>query len=670
MTANSRTVGASNDQADLIYRPHVDIEAFRKSVVECALIPYDRIEGDTIVRAELEEFVEKGWRRHGQYVTTLHAPFSWKLEHRSLTFHLNSWEPFSRLLAGAEKFDAPQFFDFSYRAIIDWLQTFQRPALDLTTYGELDGLIGKKEDFVWYDMGVGFRCYRIAYVLDVASRQKGIPMEHIELLLRSLYFHHEALTRDFFFRGHNNHGLYQALGQLAAARRFLNLPKMREYAEVATMRVRRLINQHFFASGVHKEHSPAYHYMLLNSFLGARNAGLLTQPDISSKLADMEEALSWMIMPDTGIVPIGDSDARPRRRAKHHLAELKYANPSLNYVLSHGKIGESPTPGVRVYDDAGYVFARMRLTAEQPFNRWSYLAQMAGFHSRTHKHADHLSFVWCDGGRPILIDAGRYGYGGRTEPGSALAKDGFWYSDPNRVYVESTCAHNTVEIDGKNFPRVNVKPFGSAITYAGECDGMAVTDCCTIQFGTVRHRRILCMRPARFLLVIDHLEDPTGHEHRFVQRFLFAPDIPDDLRRPIDAKNREGWRVASEKDGYLATLGAVASRSLHVRSLVEGVTPTAVVCGQTEPRMLGWYSNDANSILPACSVGYLKEGVSSATFATLFAFGSEVVAAPSQQRFAPDLSAADLSWTADGRTLNLKLFDDGGKISARFSRIK
>ena len=47
---------------------------------------------------------------------------------------------------------------------------------------------------------------------------------------------------------------------------------------------------------------------------------------------------------------------------------------------------------------------------------------------------------------------------GRTKPGTELWKQGFWYGDPNRVFVESTHAHNTVEVGGESYNRSPVPP--------------------------------------------------------------------------------------------------------------------------------------------------------------------------------------------------------------------
>ncbi len=178
--------------------------------------------------------------------------------------------------------------------------------------------------------------------------------------------------------------------------------------------------------------------------------------------------------------------------------------------------------------DEGYVFARSDYP-ETPGAPWWYFAQTASFHSRVHKHADDLSFVWSDRGLPILVDPARFAYSGKTERGSDLAKQGFWYADPKRIYVESTRAHNTVEIDGRSYNRTRT-PYSSALRYAGEQDGLIVTECHHRPAGTVLHIRLLTLAPGRFLLVVDWLFDRSGTAHDFRQHVHFHPDwhvVPD-----------------------------------------------------------------------------------------------------------------------------------------------
>ena len=210
----------------------------------------------------------------------------------------------------------------------------------------------------------------------------------------------------------------------------------------------------------------------------------------------------------------------------------------------------------------------------ESFDRASYLAQQAAFHSRTHKQADDLSFIWYDRGAVILIDAGSYGFLGRTESGSDLWNKGFWYSDPKRIYVESTRSHNTVEIDGMSFNRRESPPYGSAIERWGETeDGLLFVETHALQFETVGHTRLLVLDPGNWLLVYDWLSDEAGAEHDFRQWFHFAPDLTvetqnGELRVSGRASGRESVRRLAASDSDIQRAGFRPGRTRSARLVV------------------------------------------------------------------------------------------------------
>ena len=407
----------------------------------------------------------------------------------------------------------------------------------------------------WYDMAVGQRAYRLAYIID-AAQCCGLDEGELEALHASLAFHQELLARDSFFRAHTNHGLYQDLGQLAASRRFLHLDRNKEYFELASLRLQLMFERSFFPSGIHREHSPDYHYMILGTLLGARASGLL-KPSMNKMISEAEDVLRWLAGPYGTLATIGDTALKSR------------------IPISRG--GEPE--GIRAFDDAGMVFIK------EPRRHF---AQIAGFHSRTHKHADHFSMVWWDGNREILIDPGRYGYVGQTVPRSDLWNEGFWYSDPNRVYVERTRAHNCVEIDGRDYPRKNTRPFGSALTAAEKQGDLYVTTCEATHFRTVRHRRDCILKPGHFLLMLDWLYDRSGEEHAFRQWLQVAPD----------------WSALPAESGARF---AQDGETLAVLDLLERGVPV-VLWGQTEPFMSGWRSDGPESITPSNSLYFERKG--------------------------------------------------------------
>jgi hypothetical protein len=610
--------------------PSIGLIELRDRQRQTALLPYDRLDPaawpkPAILREQANAIIASGWSIGSYTEISIEPPVAWEGYSRSVAFHLNAWDPLSALLAAATVLDDSSYVKVARAAALDWLATFQRPVRSLRTNAELDSTIGRREDFVWYDMAVGQRAYRIAYLLDVSLRDDGDPATDLELLLDGLYFHLAALARPGFFSAHNNHGIYQALGQWAAARRFEHLPAMVAYRELGESRMEQLYDEHFFASGAHKEHSPGYQHMLLETFAGARSSGLLVGEAWETRVGRMEETLAWMIQPDGQQAMIGDTDPR-------HLAGCEadhYRDAGLLYLATDGTEGRPPHTGVKAYDNAGYVFMRLLPDGKRESREASYLAQQAGFHSRTHKHADHLSFVWCDRGRQVVVDPGRYGYAGRTEPGSQLWEAGFRYSDPNRVYAESTRAHATVEMDELDFPRLWVEPFGSAVVYAGEQQGVAISECETQPYPNVQHRRILLLRAGDFLLCIDGLMDTTDDLHRFAQRFPLASE----------------WSV--QCDGRRARCTHADGATLGIDSLLPGCA-LEHVSGQLEPRMLGWFSDKPGSMIPSPTVALLGGAHAQCCFATLLSWGDATIEVD-QQRIAPTLSRADLTWQSGGR---------------------
>jgi hypothetical protein len=226
---------------------------------------------------------------------------------------------------------------------------------------------------------------------------------------RAVIFHHELLSEGKFFRAHSNHGLFQALGQLAAARRFPFFEVSNEHARLANERLALSIESQFDSDGVHREHSPRYQLNLIGSLIGARDSGLLEQARVRERLLLAECSLMWMVTPRSGLAAFGDSEHRRQDQSKP--IGGRYQAPALQWLLSGGQLGARPPSEVKAYIDSGYAFARIYSEDSAPAEA-SYLAQLAAFHSRVHKHADHLTFIWEEGLLPILTDPGQYGYAG------------------------------------------------------------------------------------------------------------------------------------------------------------------------------------------------------------------------------------------------------------------
>ncbi len=556
--------------------PIVDGKSAREKILGIPLRPYDHLDAahEESLRARGRAILTRGWSRDGGFLKSLEPPIIFDQVNRSFSFHLHAWEPLTFLFHCADRGEEGLYLHSAWKFASDWFEQHQSHLLNQDLPDALAFARAHTATQAWYDMAVGQRIYRLAYLIDVLARDGRCTDDEFCSLWDGLIFHHKLLCTDGFFKSHNNHGFYQALGQLAAARRFRFIPEMEKYFELSTYRLTSMIERSFFPSGAHNEHSPLYHHMVVGSLLGAVKSELLPR-SMNELLLRAEAIRSWMITPKNSLVPLGDTDVAKRDRV-----------PS--------------TRGVCFLKDAGYAFARI---FDDPENVESaaYIAQIAGFHSRTHKHADHLSMVWHDKGHEILIDPGRFGYGGPLQPqGTMLFEQGFWYSDPRRIYVEKTRAHNCVEIDGRDYPRKAVKPFGSALVDAREDGDFVITSCETRHFRTVRHWRGLVMKAAHFLLVLDWLHDKEN-THDYRQWFHLAPE----------------WEVSVSGQGMRAVNGGEELRAV---SLLPGGVFQPVVRGQTEPDLLGWRSDKAESLVPSPCFSILQTD-NTAAFATLLVFG-------------------------------------------------
>jgi Heparinase II/III-like protein/Heparinase II/III N-terminus len=573
-------------------------------------------------RRRLAEAILSGdWRWKGHRSIALTPPVDWDgicRENRSWNLALHSWEPLAPLLAAYDRAGDARCLELALALAADWIERF--PAID-----------DSSASFAWYDLAVGSRGYRLAYLLDVVARDASRDDEVVRLLFGSLLVHAAALADESRFARHSNHGIYQVMGQLAMSRRFPDVPAVAEAGAQGKNRLDELFDTHFTAEGIHREHSPHYHDLILIPLRAIRSAGLVRDGRLDAVCGKCEESLAWFVTPAGRYAMFGDTG----RQVVTNQDVERLGSAHLKFALSAGRVGTAPKERTKGFADSGYVIFRDRWPkGEVDFADCSYLAQTCAFHSRVHKHADDLSFVWYDRGCDILTDAGRFGYVGRTEPESELFADGFWYSDPRRIYVESTRAHNTVEVDGRSNPRRNVIPYGSALTQWGERGAIRFSES-RVRHDQLFHTRLLLFLPRFWLLVVDSLVEEGDERHDLVQRFHLAPELDlawndGDTERSVVAELPSGDRMH-----------AVA---LFPQNLVRPAR------GEEEPEALGWISPRDGVMEPQWTFAWSASAVRSHLFASLFCFAEQVPEIPPNENQAtPDASHSRLAWNMDGR---------------------
>lgn len=577
-----------------------------------------------------DESIASGWTRREYPTINLHDPIPWNIEDpelRSWSFYIQSLDMTDALLAaysasGQEKYLVP-----ALKIGFSWAESHPKTRSDVSP-------------LAWYDMAVGLRAYRLGYLHQAAHLAGLLNSAQYEILASALDDHCAELSDDGKLAFHNNHGYFQVAGQLALGRRFRESSSaMAALFQQGCQRMRRMLNQQFALDGVHREHSPDYHRMVADTLLGLVRAGLVEGPELLGRTEAIEDALAWFVTPQGTIANFGDSDNRHMVYSAE-AASRKWTTPLMRAVASDGAGGGEWPKGLRKFPESGYAVVRCPdHNAPDVIRRDSYLAQTAAFHSRTHKHCDDLSFIWHERGQPLLVDSGRYGYIGKTEMGSDLWQQGFWYSDPMRIYMESTRAHNTLEFDGLNALRKGAKPYGSALVQACERGGVYCIETRCKQHGSIWHDRLLLLSPGQWLLVFDVYADNLKQGHDVKQWFHLAP----------------GHKAQPVSGGYDAELEG--GGALSVRSLLGEVETGEVIAGREQEPIQGWWSDKERSAVPADAFAFRQQGQVNGVFATLFSLAGSAT-----------VDAAVNRSNVTGRKAQLAWRDAGGHHSVAFER--
>jgi hypothetical protein len=338
--------------------------------------------------------------------------------------------------------------------------------------------------------------------------------------------------------------------------------------------------------GVQRENSTHYHMLVLRSFLGTiENARRfrITLPD--GFAAHVERACEFAMhcrRPDGLIPALSDSDSGDYSDILELASEL-FARPDFLYAATDGTRGEPPRQTNVCFPDGGYFIQRSDWGEEgtRPRDARFLIFDCGPLGDGGHGHYDLLNVEIAAGGRPLVIDPGRYTY---SEHGPKN-----W-----RRWFKGTAAHNTVCVDGENqTPYRCGKPKGPTArglllerlgapgldVLCGEASSPAYE---------VKHTRCVFFVAGEYWLIVDHLRG--SRPHRFDLRFHLTHEA---FGRTSVERNRSNAVVRAP--GL-----ALVFEPLHA------------------PREEhGWVAPEYGVKLPAPVISVPREGVSEACFFTL-----------------------------------------------------
>jgi Heparinase II/III-like protein len=588
------------------------------------LKPYDRIcdilETERLTAATLA--VETGRYAFRGMEFTVADTVAWfdPKYSRSELVWLQAWDHLEPIFAALELSASAELVACVDRTIVSWARNF--PVSEVFhPSGEINRVGESAAAFAGHAYAVSGRLYRLAYYFDLISRRDGDAAE-LERIWELILLHALHLNEDENISLQHNHAFMQSVALIAAASRFRTVGieerslqagmGLEDIYWAARRRLGLVCMMHIAPDGAYKEHSTNYQ-LRVSGLLSVLGDELASDPEIRATVSSMSVVNGWMIDPNGRAVNFGDSDLEK----------------------PVGPWRAAPQKGTALFADGGYWFVR-----QQTPRGASYLAQTCAFHSRFHKQADSGSIVWHDRSSDILIDAGRYGYLGRTETGSALQKDGFWYSDPKRIYCESTRAHNTLEINGGNHRRHRQAALGGTITSSTERDGVFASRCVIPNAGAGQHQRIVAAKPGEWLAVVDTCRFGNG-PHDVRQWFHIHPDWA--------AEAETDRLVMRNSDEVLSAFAPVASTGFSPVCRGETHAPAH----DLDPGYLGWWSRDAGIFEPCSAFSNFARG-EFVTLVTLFVFG-DVKEKSCKAAHNVTHRAIKLTWSAGNQSHTLRL---------------
>lgn len=540
---------------------------------------------------------------------------------RSDSYHIHCWDMLDALLLAYGKSKNVKYLIPSVEIALNWIEKFS--------------VIPTISQFAWYDMAVGLRAYKLAYILDASARVNRFSNDQISRLFDSMILHIEYLSQENFISFKSNHGFFQLAGLIALTNRFIFIKNFYKTRRIALFRFSSILRSQFTSDGVHKEHSPAYHFMVANTFKKILSSGSIFNFFYLSLISKIYLSLQWFENPDGFLINFGDTDSNVKITEKLNSSKyVRFNSNSLKKMVFKNNLSENI---IEIFSKSGYFIAKAKIPLDNSIEYQSHLAQINCFYSRTHKHADDLSIIWYDRNQNILIDSGRYGYLGKTNIGSPLWNDGYYYDDPNRIYVESTKAHNTVEIDGKDFLRKGRKFYESAIITSGVQNGIIFCVSQVRHFQTIRHRRILFFNPTKWLIIIDWLWDNVETLHNYKQWFHFAPN----------------FQIKKEPNLYSIT-NPDTNISITAVSLLQEIHLSNVFFGSNVPFIQGWWSPRERILEPNPTIAFEKNRSRSVIFGTLLTFSQNVKIDSYNCNINYLGNKGDLEWKEDNSRHELK----------------
>lgn len=511
-------------------------------------------------------FVHPSWKPF-----PISGPLNWDenpYNSNSWQFYLHSLEHVGFLATGYEITGNEAFLAKGMEHILSWF--------------EINGDIRRaKTRFAWHDHGTANRVQNMMH-LWFYWKKSTLFDQNIENLFIDMIHRHGVFLADPKNYSPYNHGVFQdqALLQLSVIYDFF--PESKMWQELALTRLMIRLKEDVSIEGVHKEHSPMYHLLMINRFNDIMS--FCNYHDIKipgtfiAYLKMMEDYLARITKPNGFLPLVGDT----RQLEMFNRFRKRSVTSLLEYVQSGGQRGNPPLQRDAVYPEAGVALFR---------DGWGfddqdlYIMFTAAFHSTIHKHGDDLSFILSRGETEFLVDGGMYNYVER---------------DPMRQYLRGTLGHNTIAVDNQAYSLSHTQIGRSSIIDYGIFEEYSyVIGRHTLYPGVVIERTLIHYKPST-IIVHDRIVSQTNR--KYSQIFRIGKDV----------------ETISTSCQVIELKSKLSDETLTIRQMlpVEGLNHYR---GELNPHR-GWKSTELNVAFPI-DVFHFNIRDTKGEFLTLLTFG-------------------------------------------------
>lgn len=421
----------------------------------------------------------------------------------------------------------------------------------------------------WKDHSTANRLTMYVHFWDLYNNSNLSDLSFESQFMTIIISHANFTANEHNYAWYNNHGLFQSQALLQTGVFFPEFAESEYWIDLSKTRISTRISTNVTDSGIYKEHSTAYHYLALKLFMSIKtfcNHYNIEFSELDVKIDKMQQYMGYVAKPDGTAPMIGDSPA-----TQYLNFELNsISNDYLLFRTSNGVDGiDVENPSI-IYPDAGVAIFKNDWENEEPI----YLNFVNRYHSVAHKHADDLSFVLSYGQTDFFVDGGKYNY---VE------------SDPYRMFIRSTLAHNTITVDNQSYAINDSNDFGNPkITnhYIGS-DFNLVEATHSLYDGVKIFRTIIFFIDGAFL-INDRVVSLDNHY--YTQVFNIGKDV-DLLESGIT-----GAKLSSKLE----------NKRINIKQL-KNVDNYSEFYGSTEP-INGWQSSSLNEMNPINSLHFSQSG--------------------------------------------------------------